>query len=160
MSTERKHAFVEYLEGLSEDRTALAALRLGLGQPPGYAPSMFPYIVPFVSTKAGRWEEEAHYIVASLFGLHPVSTSSGNMGSHFGVLCAKGSDQNPVERRFITLLASHPEDLSFYLRQAVSLLKSKEVAVNWHQLMWDVLYWNNPDQRARVSKQWAREFWS
>ena len=37
---EQKHAFVEYLEGLRNDRAALAALRRGLSQPPGAVADM------------------------------------------------------------------------------------------------------------------------
>ena len=62
-----------------------------------------------------------------------------------------------LEKRFVALLNCHGDDLPNHLRQAVSLLKAKDVAVNWHQLLRDVLYW---DHEARfVQQQWAREFW-
>lgn len=35
-----KHPYIIYLESLREDRAALAALRRGLGQPPGTVPDM------------------------------------------------------------------------------------------------------------------------
>ncbi len=154
--------FVEYLQKLKGDeqrgRTALAALRRGLGQPPGQAPEMFRYVTPFIPTDAGVWQEECYFLIASLFGLHPESTEIGNMGDHYSRL-RQSADDAAVERRFMALLAAHPDDLDTYLRQAVSLLKSKDVPVNWSQLLWDVLAWNDPDRRLRVTKAWARAFW-
>jgi CRISPR system Cascade subunit CasB len=62
-----------------------------------------------------------------------------------------------LERRFTVLLSAHVDDLPFYLRQAISFLKSKEVAVNWNQLLSDLLNWDHPDHF--VQKAWARSFW-
>jgi CRISPR system Cascade subunit CasB len=55
------------------------------------------------------------------------------------------------------LLAAHPDDLDFHLRQAVSFLKSRDVPVNWHQLLSDVLAWGHPERY--VQRRWARAFW-
>jgi CRISPR system Cascade subunit CasB len=151
--------FVTYLESKREDRAVLAALRRGLGQPPGAVPAMFPYVVPFLSGSTSEWLEEAYYMVAALFGFYPKSTAHGNMGTHFAALHQQSPSSEAVERRFVALMAAHPEDLAFQLRQAISLLKSKEVPVNWHRLMRDVLRWNNPDSRIWIHRQWAAEFW-
>jgi CRISPR system Cascade subunit CasB len=159
MTETKEHPFVTYLQEKAEDRAILAALRRGLGQPPGAAPAMFPYVVPFLGSEATRWQEEAYYLIASLFGLHPQLTAQGNMGTHFAELQRQFPNRPTIERRFITLMAAHPDDLAFQLRQAVSLLKSHEKPINWHQLMYDVLSWNNPDSRTRVHRQWAAEFW-
>jgi CRISPR/Cas system-associated endonuclease Cas1 len=46
------------------------------------------------------------------------------------------------------------------LRQAITLLKSKEIGVNWQNLLWDVRRWRwNDEQRDRVRKEWSRAFW-
>jgi len=158
-STEQPHPFITHLEGLQDDRGALAALRRGLGRPAGHAPTMFPYVVPFVPPKASEWQEEAYYLIAALFGFYPVSTRIGNMGSHFAQLRRQKNDGQAVERRFIALLAAHPDDLNIHLRQAVGLLRSGEVPVNWSQLLRDTLSWNNPDWRADVHRRWATAFW-
>ena len=154
-----RQEFVVYLESMREDRAVMAVLRRGLGQPPGGAPEMFRYVVPFVHQTTGAWQEEVYYMIASLFGYHPESAATGNMGSHLGLLRQKNLDSPAIERRFTTLMAAHPDDLAFHLRQVISLLKSKDVAVNWHQLFQDTLRWNNPDTRAWVCKQWAGQFW-
>ena len=163
-----EHHFITYLETLAEneDRGALAALRRGLGQPPGTVPDLFRFVVPHLPEKAypGSWAERTHYLIASLFALHPESAPVGNLGDHFAAFRDPDPDKNnALERRFTALLIAHPEDLHIYLRQAVSFLKSKEEGVkgkvNWHQLMWDVLQLDNPDQAPRVQKRWANAFW-
>ncbi|VAW35184.1 hypothetical protein MNBD_CHLOROFLEXI01-3201 [hydrothermal vent metagenome] len=158
-----KHNFVTYLETLQEDRGALAALRRGLGQLPGNAPEMFPYVVNKLPGKAypGSWTEKTYYLVASLYALHPESATKGNFGTHFAqTLDLKNPDNNEAtERRFTALLTAHAEDLPYYLRQAISFLKSKEVPVNWHQLMGHLLQWNHPERVINVQKRWAAQFW-
>lgn len=157
-----EHPFITYLESLAEDRAALAALRRGLGQPPGAAADMFPYVVPRLPSFVypGSWTEQVYYLIASLFGLHPISNPDGNLGDHF----ARTRDPNPdhntaVERRFTALLNAHPDDLDFYLRQAISFLKSKDVPINWHDLMWDTLKWDDPEKAIPMRKRWATQFW-
>lgn len=164
----REHPFVAYLEKLAkaEDRGALAALRRGLGQPPGTIPDMFRYVVPHLPNAAypGSWSEKTHYLIASLFALHPESSPEGNIGDHFAALLDPDPDNNKaLEGRFTALLTAHPDDLHIYLRQAISFLKSKEEGakgkVNWRQLMWDVLQWTDPDRAPQIQKRWANAFW-
>jgi CRISPR type I-E-associated protein CasB/Cse2 len=165
MSTEQ-HYFINQLEKLkgAENRAALAALRRGLGQPPGHAPEMHPYVVRFLPKDAfpNSWVEQSYYLVASLYGLHPEKGTGANLGHHFAQTLDPNPDYNQaIERRFTALLTAHPDDLAFYLRQAVSFLKSRQqpVAVNWHQLMKDVLDWGNPYKQPGVQKRWAGRFW-
>ncbi|HNS52989.1 MAG TPA: type I-E CRISPR-associated protein Cse2/CasB [Anaerolineae bacterium] len=155
--TEKTHPFVTFLEGLREDRGALAALRRGLGQPPGSVASMYRYVVPWLSERPRRTVDAAYYLVASLFALHPAPGAIGNMGDHFARARDPNADPTALERRFATLLAAHPDDLPTHLRQAVSYLRSNEVPVNWHQLLSDVLAWDHPERY--VQQQWARSFW-
>lgn len=153
----KTHPFITYLERLRDDRGALAALRRGLGQPPGTVADMYRYVVPWLSDETPPLRETAYYLIAALFAYHPDAGGTGNMGRHFARTCDPQGDNSAIERRFTALLAAHPDDLDFYLRQAISFLKSKEVPVNWHQLLSDVLAWDHPDRY--VQQQWARAFW-
>lgn len=157
--------FIGFLEELerSNNRKALAALRRGLGKPPGTASEMYPYIVPWTSDLS-RWREDAPYVIAALFAWHPQSGGDGNLGKSFAGLAqqaqqGRGTDKVPeaLEGRFTALLNSRREDLPGYLRQAVSLLKSKDVPLNWRQLLKDYLDWEREDRR--VQRSWARAFW-
>ena len=154
---EREYPFVTYLERRRDDRGVLAALRRGLGRPPGTVPDMYRYVVPWLPEEAPPWQEDAYYLIAALFAYHPKEGGRGNMGSHFARACDPQGDNTAIERRFTTLLAAHPDDLDDYLRQAVSFLKSKEVPVDWHQLLSDVMGWGHPEQY--VQRCWARGFW-
>jgi CRISPR system Cascade subunit CasB len=153
----KTHPFITYLESLRDNRGALAALRRGMGQPPGTVADMYRYIVPWLPDEAWTRLEDAYYQIAALFAYHPDAGGTGNMGRHFARTRDPQGDNTAIERRFTALLAAHPDDLDVYLRQVVSFLKSKEVPINWHQLLADVLAWGHPDRY--VQKQWASAFW-
>ena len=158
MKAHVKDPFVSYLQSLVErgDRRALAALRRGLGRPLGTVPEMYPYVVPWLPADPPLYKENAYYLIAALFGFAPASTAAGNMGDHMAATRTK-DNQEAVERRFVVLLSSAPDALDKYLIPCVSWLKSREVAVHWDQLLWDVLNWGRPDKR--VQRRWAGAFW-
>lgn len=156
--TTRKHNFITYLERLRGDRGALSALRRGLGKPPGTVPEMHQYVMVAMPDNLPHWWQDNYYIVAALFAMHPDEAAAGNMGDHFARARRQIKDPTAIERRFTTLLAAHVDDLPMYLRQAVSYLRSKEVPVNWHQLIWDLRNWGHPDRY--VQRRWAGSFWS
>lgn len=159
------YPFIDYLERLAnrEDRGALAALRRGLGQPPGTVPAMYRYVVPWLPVDARPWQEASYYLVAALFGLHPAPNGTGNLGAGFRLAATDdaplGEDDriSPTERRFAALLAAHPDDLPDRLRQAVGFLASKDVPVDWRQLFQDLPRWGDPSRR--VQRDWARAYW-
>ena len=162
---QQQHPFIAYLEGLvaRQDRAALAALRRGLSQPPGTALEMARYVVPFLPRER-PWEEEAYYLVAALFaGWHQgrdqvAPHPPANLGESLARLAAQDPNAGlSLELRFTALLKSHREDLPVHLRQAVSLLRSRDIPVDWTQLLKDVLRWDHED--LAVQRAWARAFW-
>ena len=160
MSGEREpHTFVQYLLTLAENRAALAALRRGLGRPPGTVPEMFPYVVPHLPARSHPNEEAAYYTLAALFALHPCHTEQGNMGAHL-TQAANPGNREAVERRFVALLSAHPDDLPESLRQTVSFLKAQEVPINWDALFYALRYWDHPEYGDRIRRAWARAFWA
>ena len=141
-----------------DDRGALASLRRGLGQEPGTAPEMYRYVVPLLPENPPPWKEISFYLIAALFASHPKSTNKGNLGNHLASARADGNEE-ALERRFTALLSAHPDDLPDYLRQTISLLKSKEVPVNWNQLLSDLQWWSHSEYGNSVRKRWATSFW-
>ncbi|MBI3978203.1 MAG: type I-E CRISPR-associated protein Cse2/CasB [Chloroflexi bacterium] len=144
-------------------RAALAELRRGLGVPPGQAAEMYPYVVPWLPDNAQPWQEEPYYLVAALFAWHqrPWPKADGerrptNLGASFARL-AQAVESESIERRFTALLSSHRDDLPEQLRHAVGLLKSKDVPIDWAQLLADIQQWDRP--RRTVQRGWARAFW-
>jgi len=146
--------FVEHLEKLrdQENRGALATLRRGLGYPPGTVPEMYSYVVPWVPTY--RNAEDSAFLLAALFAFHSQSGGQGTLGAAFARI-ATLSDS--IEQRFVAVLNCHRDDLSHHLRHAVSLLRSKDVPIDWKQLLRDVLAWDHDDRY--VQRNWARDFW-
>jgi len=173
----RDDAFVTFLEGLrdAENRGALAALRRGLGRPPGSALCMAPY-VEWLSPEP--WERTRYYLVAALFGDHPDPRPERTTGHtpvkdrpNIGDVMAEvvriyrresrdGDEESArkrVEPRFVALLRTHPDDLPRHLRHAVSLAKSKDVPVDYRRLLRDLRYWTSEDRWVQL--QWAANFW-
>ncbi len=161
------NSFVRYLLALDEadDRAALASLRRGVGQQPGSVLETARIVERRLELGTPPSVRNACYIVGSLFALHHESVSSnGDMGKHFRKICGdlKPGDELPrnIERRFMSVLASDKDELPDALRQAVSLLKSKDIPVNWFRLAQDVQQWHWDNEREQVCKKWARGFWN
>lgn len=156
----------DYLIPLADEknpeRAALADLRRGLSDFPDLSPYMHRHILPRMPQRIGAWGRQTYYLTAALFAAHQLYTTEySNLGAHFHQLLdlQKPDANKPIERRFTYLLAAHPDDLHFHLRQSVAYLKSKEVKINWEQLMWDIYHWNDPDKRSTVQERWASRFW-
>jgi CRISPR system Cascade subunit CasB len=156
-----------------DDRAVLAHLRRGLGKEPATAMEMFPYVSRFTNNLY-RKDENAFFSVASLIGLYPTMswTSGGkgkdNLGKSLWTLEEKMREGKPrqpkdetksssVEKRFVALLNADEEDLPNHLRQIISLLKSNEMPVNWHELLRGIKQWNHPNRK--IQREWAKEFW-
>jgi len=148
--------FIDELEKAIEDRGKMAALRRGLGQPPGTCADMFPIIAPLLPRDCTVRDERRHYLIASLYAYHPANSGMGNMGDHMRQVC-NADNEAATSRRFSVLLVAHPDDLPLYLRQAVSYLKSREQPINWRQLYADLKHWDHPDRY--IQRRWANAFW-
>jgi len=157
---ERSKDFVGHLLGLAqpgrEDRAALAALRSGLGQKPGASARMHKYVVPYLGERAHH-SDCWFYAVGALFAWHPQHEPRQSLGAGLGALWGQEGQSDSVEVRFVTLLNSHPDDLPDHLRQAVGLLRSKEIGLDWFLLLRSLINWDHPDRR--VQNQWARDFY-
>ncbi|HXG84297.1 MAG TPA: type I-E CRISPR-associated protein Cse2/CasB [Pyrinomonadaceae bacterium] len=149
---------IKYLRGLNmpaQNRAALANLRRGLGKPPKTVMEMYPYLGQFLSHEPKPRYETAVFIVAALFAYYP--DAPGNVGNLGDSIRRMKDDSDSIEKRFVALLNAEAEDLPYYLRQIIGLLKSKEIAVNWNLLLNHVTNWNS-DKRY-VQTAWARSFW-
>jgi CRISPR system Cascade subunit CasB len=165
----RERRFIETLNELvaRQERGALAALRRGLGKPPGSVAEMHRYVAPWPPEEDdpfAPWvqrRQDAWYLVAALFALHQVDYWRGmdtsrryNLGWSFRRL-ASTQESDSVEKRFTALLNSHTDDLPAHLQASVSLLA--EVPINWAQLLADIQEWGDDDRS--VQRGWAQAFW-
>lgn len=149
-----KERFVGHVERLrdQDDRRALAILRRGANRQPGTALEMYSLVIPWVPDN--RHAEDSAFLVAALFALHPQPGGEKTLGAAFARITG---ESDSIEQRFNALLNCHRDDLPYHLRQAVSLLRSKDIPVNWRRLLRDVLDWEHDDRY--VQRAWAREFW-
>lgn len=105
------------------------------------------------------YNEPHYFLIATLFPL----TSEGGHGD-FGVALrrirpnSKKNERSPLDRRVEILLDADAVQFPFRLRQALRLLKSKEVHVNWQYLAEDILGWGHPNRF--VQKRWAKSYFS
>jgi len=155
-----KSSFIDYLERL-EDREArgiLAALRRGLQHPPGTCVEMYPHVVPWLGNVKGKWEKDMYYLIASLYAYHSNSSHSGNIGDALRIVYQNRRESNSIEQRFVALLRSNPDELPFHMRQTISILKSENIPINWHELFYDLKRWPY-ESRYPPREKWANSFW-
>jgi len=110
-----------------------------------------PYGVP-------RSQEETYFLFATLFPLAE-SGGEGNLGtSLYRARDPKRQEDPGLDRRVEVLLDANQEQLRFRLRQAIRYLDSQRVAVNWPQLLKDLLAWDHP--KRYVQENWARSYFA
>ncbi|MEZ4714431.1 MAG: type I-E CRISPR-associated protein Cse2/CasB [Caldilineaceae bacterium] len=101
-----------------------------------------------------RYQEEFFFLVATLYPL-----ADGGAQGNFGTSLRRardGQNDNGLNRRIEVLLDADQTQLPFRLRQAVRLLYSKRVNIDWVQLTKDLIFWNGEERR--VQQAWARAY--
>jgi CRISPR system Cascade subunit CasB len=145
------HPFVRRLYDLAarDDRAALAELRRAFASPV----AALPHVAPFLRRDASRREENALVLVGGLFALHP---ARGTLTLARAMrICAQKN--HSVSLRFQALLDSDAEDLAMPLRHAVTLVRSKDIAIDYDDLLHTIRWWGSEDRNRQ--RRWAREFW-
>jgi CRISPR system Cascade subunit CasB len=132
------------------DRATLAELRRSLGKD-------FTYLLPrtgwlFRAVPDFALEDAA--LLASLFASYPEAAGHDSVGAALRRL----PETESVQKRFIALVDSSREDLPGRLRQAVSLLKAKDVALGWAELLTHLRNWGH--ESRWVQWRWSRDFWA
>ena len=151
-----------------EDRDVLAALRSGLGKPPGEAPRMYPHVVRYLtSSDPSQKSVLTVFLVASLYGSHPEHVPGRSLG--LALWHATMRPENPdgkhgesgVEARFAAMLDSHEDDLPRHFEGMISLCKSADEGLDWYRFRRDVfaLFSDEEKYRDAVKLRWARDFW-
>lgn len=158
--------------GKGMDRATLSHLRRGVGKPSDATLAESGWLFTDVPDRPQQALDNA-CLVAGLFGLwHQgrdavAEDAPPNLGASLHALAAeerrrtgRGPEESvdTAERRLASLLRAHRDDLSGHLRQTVSLLKSRGVAIDWHRLLRDLAAWDHPDRY--VQRKWARAYWT
>jgi CRISPR system Cascade subunit CasB len=150
-------AFIQHLFELSdrEDRGALSELKRSLVL--NNEVLAMRHVLPWLGGDVGsRWVSVA-LLVAGLYALHPERTTGTNFGGSMGSLWQAQDKRYSTEQRFVALLSARSEDLPYYLRQAVALIASHKIPLDWAKLYRDLCNWGHTDRF--VQRDWARAFW-
>jgi CRISPR type I-E-associated protein CasB/Cse2 len=164
-------AFVSRLESIaavnpdavgSPDRGALAALRRTLSTWPSVPAGAMRVVAGFLPENASQRDETIFYTTAALFALYPCSPpqTEGNRGLSLGASLKRAAESDKgggPERRLLSLLGSHSEDLPNHLRHLISYLSARSAPVDYRRLMLDWSAWDSP--KSSVQRQWGRAFW-
>jgi len=161
-SLEAAREFVARVRAL--DRGELAALKRNAGRTLGEARGVMWFYR--LLDPRDRWNPEIAFLVATLMGLNQ-HEGIGNFGKSMREL-ARRHNADSVDRRFRILLDSQfglvdgrrpgGGELAYRLRQIVKLAASKEVGVDWPQLLADLRQWTHPDKW--VQRKWAESFYA
>ncbi|MCX6378705.1 MAG: type I-E CRISPR-associated protein Cse2/CasB [Armatimonadetes bacterium] len=147
---------------IDDDRARLANLRCGLRDrlhdtPPNLERVYFG--LSGVDLPDNNERMEWYTVVGSLFGSahDKVAQKRGVSLAHACRTLLEASDSKSLEQRFMAMLSSSDENLPGHLRHAVSLLKAKEIGIDWDILLNDVLNWE--DANKSVQKRWGRDYY-
>lgn len=158
--------FIDALEELRErgGRGDLAVLRRNAGRSLGDSRGAIGLFYNLLPARVG-FDEEVYFLVATLFPWNDKPGPEGNFGHSMARLRAQTGSE-ALDRRMTVLLdaqfergphgRSQPGELGFRLRQAVKLLASHDIGLNWRQLLKDLLNWSHPDRW--VQKAWAAAY--
>lgn len=165
--------FINELRAIQkQDRGRMSALKRNAGEMlPGRETSWFYSLLPKAPEQ--RKQREVYYLIATLFDFNRLPGRPGNFGQTMLQLCNNMKRDPKDFRRFHILLDSefdrvHDPDevespwadgggeLAYRLRQMVMLMASKDVGIDWAELLVDLCSWSHPNRR--IQKKWARSF--
>ena len=149
-------AFVARLRAAyAGDRAAKARLRRACGraleEAPGEALRAFYGLWPPTGRDEGRY-----FLVATLFPLAQDAEGAGNLGATLRRARTEANAKG-LDRRVAALLDADLEQLAFRLRQAVHFAQSRRAAVDYAQLLRDLLLWEVPGRWAQ--RGWAQAYY-
>lgn len=147
------------LEKLAEaDTSVVASLRRSLSRDPGTDANVFPLVEPWTA-KLNDTRRQSVYLAAGLWASAARRTSSNpvSLAQACRNLAQGDGAAAGIERRMTQLLDSDSDELVWRLRQLIALLNSTGTAVDWPQLLDDLLAWNS--ESRTVQRRWARAFW-
>ncbi len=142
------------------NRAALAHLRRGLGGQLDYTLSRVGWLFRRVPESKDDVLLRCAVLAAGLFAWvkGDCHQSAGvNFGAAFGAGLTLEQKQQR-EKRFIDLLDTDCEELTYKLRQAITLIARDNEGLDWVRLIQDLDRWSRPNRR--VQQEWARGFWA
>ena len=145
---------------VKNDSGAKADLKRALTGEPRHRRAVYSLILRYLSETEAKYHLDQWLLVICFLAYYPQNIDPENklsFGSSARRLVSDNSSGGP-ERRFRALLDTSLEDLRSPLTAMVRLMKSKNIAINYPQLLVDLWRWDHPDQY--IQDKWARAFWN
>lgn len=147
------------------DKKELAILKRNAGYTIGESHKALGIFYRILPLSLKRYEELC-FLIATLYALNPRENSE-DMGKTILKL-NKICNNESMEQRFLNILDSEFDyigsgsygggEMAFRLRQIISLASSKDIGINWEQLLEDLIYWQGNNDRF-VQKRWAASYY-
>lgn len=156
---ERQLKFLESLHRrIKDDNGAQATLKRALSGEERHIRNTYSIVLSYIPD-IPEWQQEIWILVACLSVYYPQNLNRENP-QNFGYSCrglANATNSEGADRRFRALLDTALEDMRSPLTSLVRQIKSKEIRLDYPQLLSDLCQWDHPDQY--IQDRWARTFW-
>ena len=159
-----------YLDNESLGRAEVAALRKGANKAPGELPEIWELTcveVPDGAGDAPTREEIAVHTAMTLYAVHQQSRSEcmfvpgRGLGRAAHELVGTNEENPSARARFNALVTSTTvAELRHHLRNLVSLLRSRGIALDHAMLADDIVRFQRPGGAKSVRLAWARQYYS
>lgn len=169
--TARKIAHLQSIQDSGSGRGMLAELRRGVGKAPGELPELwgmlFDRIPEELTGKNGASPAEwAVYTALTLFALHQQGNAKQmhqegvSIGSAAARLVEREEDtQRILNRLHLVATAVSPEDLAYHLRGIITLLRGKEISLDYAKLAKELYLFHYEETGNAIRLHWGRDFY-
>ncbi|MCU9519966.1 type I-E CRISPR-associated protein Cse2/CasB [Corynebacterium sp. ES2794-CONJ1] len=165
----------KYLEGSPSAKADLASWRRSASKTVGESPETWAVLAEnFPESLVGRGQhpsaaEQAVFTALTLFAVHmqsktrPMHVKDNGLGTAMRTLARTNEAdffESSLFRRFTSATqAQTVEAASYHLRTLVSLLRSKDIPLDYGRLARELYLFQFPDSRKAVQLGWARQIY-
>lgn len=148
------------------DGADLGALRRGLGREPGSVPQMWRYYTTLNAEGHRTPRLEAEHVALTLFAVHqqslPILAHLPRVGLGAAVKELRSSgafSEDAVDRRLgAAATATSLNEAAYHLRGLVRQLRQIRQPLDYTQLFWDLVDWQDPARVGRVRRRWGSQY--
>lgn len=155
----RQTQFLEDLHHeIKNDNGAKATLRRALSGEEHHIRNTYSIILRHIPDI--KYQE--NWIFVACLSVYYPQALDRNDSRNFGYSChglANATNSAGTDRRFRALLDTAAEDLRSPITSLVRQIKSKDIRLDYPQLLSDLCRWDYPDQYIQIQDRWARTFW-
>ncbi|SDA32280.1 CRISPR system Cascade subunit CasB [Ruminococcus sp. YE71] len=169
--TLRKIKYLQSVKDSGAGKGLLAELRRGVGKHPGEMPELWGFI--FVGMPDELFEKKnsyrfefAVYTALTLYALHcqgsdrEVYAEGVSIGQAAAALVSSDDDIPRVMNRLnLVVTAVSPDDLAYYLRGLIQLIKGCNTGLDHAKLAKEIYSFSNNNAANSIKLSWGRDFY-